>query len=80
MPENVVYMRWETRKRIAKWAMRMMCGVTVFLLLYACFWPGGIAVVERLATLIVTLFTAFAGIVGTYMGLDVVQPKTKTSA
>lgn len=77
MPESYVQQRWEARKDIAKWSLRIMAFVTIFLIMYACFYPGGILVVERLSTLVVTLYTAFAGIVGTYMGLDVVGTRSK---
>jgi hypothetical protein len=79
MPEQYVQQRWEARKDIAKWSLRVMILVTLFLIGYACFWPGGIEVVERLATLIVTFFTAFTGIVSTYMGLDVIGTKNKNT-
>ncbi len=78
MTDTHIEERWAARKRIAMWSFRTMIGMAVVLLSYGLIVPGGPVIIEAMTSLIVTLFTTFAMIVGGYIGTDVVGTRPKT--
>ena len=65
-PEHI---RWAARRRMALWSFRFMVVMTVGLIVFGLFWPGGISVLLQLIPVIFPLYAIVAG----YMGIDAVN-------